>query len=167
MVGGIAGLVGAILVGHRNGFIEPHTGLPQVIPGHSLALSTTGTLLLWFGWFPFNAGGQNVSQGGIFTISLILTNTLISASAAGIEAWPVNAEDLSFFFYNVAFACTAVTIVSGCVVERTKTLAYLHFTFWFSIIVYPICAHWAWTKNGFLNNIVDGVDFLDFAGSGV
>lgn len=54
MVGGLAGLIGAIVVGPRTGrFVD---GKTVDMPGHSMTLSTLGTLILWFGWYGFNCG---------------------------------------------------------------------------------------------------------------
>ena len=47
---GIAGLVGAILVGKRTGFGK------ELMPPHSLTMTMIGAALLWVGWFGFNAG---------------------------------------------------------------------------------------------------------------
>ena len=57
MVGGIAGLVGAKMVGPRKGRFDEH-GNSQPIPGHSMLLAVLGTLILAFGWYGFNVGTQ-------------------------------------------------------------------------------------------------------------
>lgn len=60
LVGGAAAMSGAWILGPRIGkfVINKETGKkePTVIPGHNAVLAATGTLLLWFGFFPFNAG---------------------------------------------------------------------------------------------------------------
>jgi len=57
MCGGIAGLVGAYMVGPRTGRFD-ETGESQPIPGHSMLLAVLGTLILAFGWYGFNVGTQ-------------------------------------------------------------------------------------------------------------
>merc|ERR1712185_259676 len=53
MVGGVAGGVGAVLLGPRHGRFASD-GAPVPIKPHNLVLSTMGTVLLWFGWYGFN-----------------------------------------------------------------------------------------------------------------
>jgi Amt family ammonium transporter len=55
MVGGIAGLWGALLEGPRMGRFD-HAGRSVALRGHSASLVVLGTFLLWFGWFGFNPG---------------------------------------------------------------------------------------------------------------
>ena len=53
--GALAGLAGALLLGPRIGKFA-HDGKPNAIPGHNMAFTTLGVIILWFGWFGFNAG---------------------------------------------------------------------------------------------------------------
>ncbi|KAF8065460.1 AMT1-1 [Scenedesmus sp. PABB004] len=55
MVGGLAGLMGCVLVGPRLGRFDSN-GKPVDMPGHSATLVVLGTTLLWFGWYGFNPG---------------------------------------------------------------------------------------------------------------
>ncbi|MGK7897384.1 MAG: ammonium transporter [Xenococcus sp. (in: cyanobacteria)] len=70
-------------------------------------------------------------------------------------------EYISFLF-QVAFAATAATIVSGAVAERIKYDAFLIFSFLLVGISYPITGHWVW-DGGWLSEM----GFSDFAGSTV
>ncbi|KAB0265820.1 ammonium transporter [Microvirga brassicacearum] len=74
---GVAGLVGAILVGKRIGY-----GRDLLAP-HSLTLTFVGACLLWVGWFGFNAGSNLEATGGA---ALALLNTIVAPAAAGL-AW--------------------------------------------------------------------------------
>ncbi|CAD5111269.1 unnamed protein product [Dimorphilus gyrociliatus] len=67
----------------------------------------------------------------------------------------------STFIFQLSFATTATTIVSGAMAERTKLTAYVIFSF-LNTVVYCIPAHWIWASNGFLKTL--GV--VDIAGSG-
>ncbi|MXR20607.1 ammonium transporter [Halobacterium bonnevillei] len=57
MLGGVAALVGAYMVGPRKGRYDSD-GNSQPIPGHSITLAVLGTFILAFGWFGFNVGTQ-------------------------------------------------------------------------------------------------------------
>lgn len=70
------------------------------------------------------------------------------------------------FFWQLVFAGTAATIVSGAVAERLKFSAYLVYTLAVSAFIYPVYAHWVW-GGGWLSKLPFGLGHLDFAGSGV
>jgi Amt family ammonium transporter len=74
---GIAGLVGAYMVGKRIGF-----GTEAMTP-HSLTLTMVGASLLWVGWFGFNAGSAGAANG---VAGLAFINTVLAAGAATL-AW--------------------------------------------------------------------------------
>ncbi len=73
---------------------------------------------------------------------------------------------LAFWFFQLVFAGTAATIVSGAMAERTKFSSYLVFSFLISAIIYPIAGHWIW-GGGWLSTLPLGAGFKDFAGSTV
>jgi len=64
------------------------------------------------------------------------------------------------FFFQLVFAGTAATIVSGCVAERIKYMSFIIFSFLLVAIAYPITGHWIW-GGGWLAQ----KGFFDFAGS--
>ncbi len=66
------------------------------------------------------------------------------------------------FFFQVVFVATAMSIVSGAVAERMKLFSFLLFAVVMTAFIYPMQGFWKW-GGGFL----DGLGFLDFAGSGV
>ncbi|MBD9389492.1 ammonium transporter [Rhizobium sp. CG4] len=76
---GVAGLIGAILVGKRTGF-----GKDMMAP-HSMTLTMVGASMLWVGWFGFNAGSAAAANG---VAGLAMINTL-TATAGAIVAWCV------------------------------------------------------------------------------
>ncbi len=86
MVGGVAALVGAVLLGPRIGKYDKN-GKPRAIPGHSLTLGALGVFILWFGWFGFNPG-STVSATGDDTLvkmgSIFVTTNLAAAAAATV-----------------------------------------------------------------------------------
>ncbi len=74
---GLAGLIGAIMVGKRTGF-----GKDMMAP-HSMTLTLVGAAMLWVGWFGFNAGSNLEASGGAM---LATVNTFV-ATAAAIISW--------------------------------------------------------------------------------
>ena len=74
---GVAGLVGAYMVGKRTGYGK------EPMPPHNLVLTMVGASLLWVGWFGFNAG--SALEAGNFA-ALAFINTLI-ATAGAVLAW--------------------------------------------------------------------------------
>jgi Amt family ammonium transporter len=74
---GIAALVGAIMLGKRVGY-----GKDLMAP-HSMPLTMIGGVLLWVGWFGFNAGSNLEATG---TAALAVANTFVATAAAGL-AW--------------------------------------------------------------------------------
>ncbi|MBI4724667.1 MAG: ammonium transporter, partial [Rhodomicrobium sp.] len=73
---GIAGMVGALLLGRRIGFGK------EPMPPHSLTLTMVGASLLWVGWFGFNAGSNLESNA---TAVLAMANTFVATAAAGLS----------------------------------------------------------------------------------
>ncbi len=74
---GVAGLVGAYLVGRRLGFGK------EAMPAHNLPLTMIGASLLWVGWFGFNAGSALESGNSAV---LAFMNTLV-ATACAVLSW--------------------------------------------------------------------------------
>ena len=88
-VGGFAALAGAMVVGPRIGrFTEEPDHEAAHLAGHSLALSALGVLILWVGWFGFNAGSQLAFSGeaNIAVTMLVAVNTTLAGAAGGIAA---------------------------------------------------------------------------------
>ena len=82
MVGGVAALVGAKILGPRIGKYSK-SGKPKAIPGHSLTLGALGVFILWFCWFGFN-GASTVSMEGDaieFASKIFVTTNLAAAMA--------------------------------------------------------------------------------------
>jgi Amt family ammonium transporter len=73
-----------------------------------------------------------------------------------------NAFNWAFYMYQLMFAATAATIVSGAVAERLKVSSYLIYTVFVSALLYPIVGHWIW-GGGWLARL----GMIDFAGSTV
>jgi len=92
----------------------------------------------------------------------------------GTEGWFLNADSLSHltegstltlevqYFFQMVFAATAATIVSGAVAGRTKFKAYIAYSIVITAIIYPIVVHWTW-GGGWISFLEPG--YIDFAGS--
>ena len=76
--------------------------------------------------------------------------------------------EYTFWMFQVVFAATAATIVSGAMAERTRFAAYLIYSLGITAVIYPVFGHWAWG-----NLLLDqpswlaDMGFIDFAGSTV
>jgi Amt family ammonium transporter len=73
---GIAGLVGALVIGKRIGYGK------EALPPHSLTMSMIGASLLWVGWFGFNAGSALEASSAA---SLAFVNTMVATAAAALS----------------------------------------------------------------------------------
>ena len=110
--------------------------------------------------FGLPAAGGLLGLGGVENS----TNRLFFLIAAEND-WNVYVS----WMFQMVFAGTAATIVAGAVAERTKTQAYLAYSFMIGAIIYPLYGHWVW-GGGWLGNLEDLVNLpaaADYAGSGV
>ena len=75
-----------------------------------------------------------------------------------------NLTPFTFFIFQVAFAATAATIVSGAMAERTQFKSYIAYSIVVSALIYPIVVRWQW-GGGWLYQL--STPFHDFAGSSI
>jgi ammonium transporter, Amt family len=112
--GALAGLAGALLLGPRIGKFGAD-GKPNAIPGHNMAYTTLGVIILWFGWFGFNPGSTlSVDFGGVGFFAYVALNTNIAAAAgvlgAVVMSWLViKKPDLSMMLNGAIAALVAIT----------------------------------------------------------
>ncbi|MCF7201437.1 ammonium transporter [Pseudomonas oligotrophica] len=102
-------------------------------------------------------------EGGILpSLGLLIGDEhAVELVAAGGEDAPYYSARADFFF-QVVFAATCMSVVSGAVAERMKLWAFIAFAVVMTGFIYPIQGFWKW-GGGFL----DAAGFLDFAGSGL
>ncbi len=125
MVGGIAALVGAAILGPRIGkFTKKKSGKIQVnaIPGHNIPIGALGCFILWFGWYGFNgAACQSADQLG----SVFLTTTIAPAVATVVcmaFTWIKYGKPDVSMCLNASLA-GLVAITAGCdVLDATGTV---------------------------------------------
>ena len=117
MVGGIAALIGAILLGPRIGkYVKDGSGKVvkvNAIPGHSIPLGALGVFILWLGWYGFNgAAATTVSE-----LSSIFLTTTIAPSVATVVTmlytWIKNGKPDVSMCLNASLA-GLVGITAGC-----------------------------------------------------
>lgn len=118
LVGGMAALVGAKMLGPRIGKYD-RKGKSKAIPGHNLSLGVLGIFLLWFGWYGFDAGSTLTITGddAIKLVSSIVVNVTFCASASCLMAMLVSwrrygKADITMTFNGALAGLVAVT--SGC-----------------------------------------------------
>ncbi len=83
LVGGIAALAGAIVIGPRYGKYGKD-GSVKTIAGHNIPMAMVGTFILAFGWFGFNAGSS--LAGNDLRIGIVATNTMLAGGAGALSA---------------------------------------------------------------------------------
>lgn len=108
----------------------------------------------------FYAVGFGIMFGG--GSAYIGTDGFAPAANQVVEGAADNLPLYVFLFFQLVFAATAATIVSGAVAERSALSAFLIFTAVASALIYPIAGHWVWG-----GGLLAETSFHDFAGSTV
>src|SRR3990170_1669329 len=164
-------LITAFLVFFMNlGFATVESGLCRAkntvnILSKNVIVFCVTSLAFWAIGFAFMFGEGNLFIGlkGLFLIGS-------DNSPATGEAYKGIFSSLNWtgvplyakFFFQLVFAGTAATIVSGAVAERIKYFSFFAFSFLMGALIYPIQGHWIW-GGGWLSQL----GFKDFAGSTV
>ncbi len=112
-VGGWAALVGAALLGPRQGKYRSD-GSISAIPGHNMSIATLGCLILWIGWFGFNPGSELAATANV---PYIAVTTNLAAAAGGCTAtftsWIKDGKpDLSMIINGILAGLVGIT--AGC-----------------------------------------------------
>ena len=114
-----------------------------------------GVLLFYFVGYSIMYGAD--ASGGL---GLFGWNGFGISSELGVEPGPGVLHPQVDWLFQVAFAATAATIVSGAVVGRMQFRSYVYYSLFITALVYPISGFWKW-GGGWL----DQLGFYDFAGS--
>ncbi|MDA3849866.1 MAG: ammonium transporter [Spirochaetaceae bacterium] len=156
-------LLGAALVFFMQaGFAMVETGLTRAKNAGNIIMKnlmdfSMGALFYWaIGW-AFMYGTEGNSFIGMNAFFLNYTPEFLADYGVGSMQ-----EITRDWFFQVVFAATAATIVSGSMAERTKFSSYLIYSVIISAVIYPISGHWIW-GGGWLA----AKGFHDFAGSTV
>ena len=136
----------------------------------NLIVFCISTLAFWLFGFRFMFGDSSNQVLG--QVGFLLD--LPFPSADNLNPFPEGFEDIkgiwegrsfaAIFFFQLVFAGTAATIVSGAVAERIKFWAFILFSFILVCFIYPFTGYWVW-GSGWLAS--PPVQFRDFAGSTV
>jgi ammonium transporter, Amt family len=113
----------------------------------------------------FGNGNTWIGQTGFFFQTF--TPALLAGNNTGFDSLEILYPQQSWlivFFFQLVFAGTTATIVSGAMAERVKFWAFFWFSFCLVAIAYPLTGRWAWNPDGWLTS---NLNFLDFAGSSV
>ncbi len=124
------------------------------------------SLAFWvIGWgLMFSDGNDFFGLSGLLGLSGSDNSPASGDSYSGVYSsmgW-ASVPLLAKFFFQLVFAGTAATIVSGAVAERIKYIAFIIFSFVLVAFIYPVTGHWIW-GGGWLAKL----GFWDFAGSTV
>jgi len=176
-------LVAAMLVFFMNaGFALVESGLCRAknatnILAKNFIVFAASTISFWVvGWgLMFGDGNSFVGTQGLFFLSGADNSPALGEAYAAMNPFSTTAYEGVYsainwtpvplwakFFFQLVFAGTAATIVSGAVAERIKFKSFLLFSFLLVAFVYPITGHWIWG-----GGLLGANNFRDFAGSTV
>ena len=139
MVGGVAALIGAAILGPRIGKYTKD-GKARAIPGHSLTLGALGCFILWFCWFGFNGGSTvALSGGGAEVVTTNMAAAVATVTVMCITWIRYKKPDVSMTLNGSLAGLVAIT--AGCDVVTP-----------FGSVIIGICAGFA---------VVFGIEFVD------
>ena len=153
-------IAGMLVMLMQAGFAMVETGFTRAKNACNIMMKnlmdfSIGSLAYWVVGFGIMFGAGNMFFG---TSGFFLNDTGETFASLSWSTVPLTCK----YFFQMVFAATAATIVSGAMAERTKFSGYLIFSVVISALIYPIVGHWIW-GGGWLA----GIGMWDFAGSTV
>jgi ammonium transporter, Amt family len=150
-------ITGLLVFFMQAGFAMVETGLTRAKNACNIMMKNLmdfciGALAFWAVGYAIMYGGNGNAYFG-WDSGLLFLGNATSGQDYGLSA---------SWFFQVVFAATAATIVSGAMAERTKFIAYCFYSLIISLVLYPITGHWIW-GGGWLG----AMGMRDFAGSTV
>lgn len=162
-------LTGMLVFFMNLGFATVESGMCRakncvnILSKNFIVFAVTSFFFYFLGWgLMFGNGNAYYATDGLFFLTGSDNSPAVLAdykgdygglSWAGVPLW-------AKFFFQLVFAGTAATIVSGAVAERIKYLSFILFSAAMAVFIYPVVGHWVW-GGGWLQ--LRG--FADFAGS--
>ncbi|MDJ0594366.1 MAG: ammonium permease [Pleurocapsa sp. MO_226.B13] len=165
-------IAGSLVFFMNAGFAMLETGLCQVnnstnVLAKNLIVFCISILAFWLVGFGLMFGNGNSWVGETGFCFQAFTPPLqddVSGSFDSLEILYPGQPWMVAFFFQLVFAGTAATIVSGAMAQRVKFWAFFGFSFCLVAVAYPLTGRWVWYPNGWL---ATNFHFLDFAGSTV
>ncbi len=162
---------GALVMWMAAGFAMLESGLvrtkntTEILTKNVVLYATASTMYLICGYAIMY--GQSFFLSGIGSVDVPETLKNFAAREDGFGGSAIYSSSSDFFF-QVVFAATCMSIVSGAVAERMKLWAFLLFSLVMIGFIYPMEGSWVWGASGVFGlNLDDQFGFKDFAGSGV
>jgi Amt family ammonium transporter len=157
-------IAGALVFFMQAGFALVEAGLTRAknvvnIFAKNMMDAVVGVLAFFACGYAFafgSGGGKFIGSGAYF-----LSGQDLSIPADG------GLSTATIFFFQVVFAATAVTIISGGMAERTKFISYLFISLAMTAFIYPVVVHWTWGGGWIAQMSVGDAVYSDFAGSGI
>ncbi len=153
-------IAAALVFFMQAGFAMVETGFTRAKSAVNIMMKnlmdfSMGSLFFW-------AIGFGIMFGSTTTGWFGTDGFFLSGFTVGGDPWV-----LAFWMFQCVFAATAATIVSGAMAERTKFSSYMLYSAALCAFIYPVFGSWAWGSllNG--NGWLEGLGFIDFAGSTV
>ncbi|GAB4544330.1 MAG: ammonium transporter [Pleurocapsa sp.] len=165
-------LAGTLVFFMNAGFAMLESGLCQTrnsnnVLAKNLIVFCVSILAFWWFGFALMFGDGNSwlgTQGFFFEAFSPPFNNNFPNSFTALQELHPRQSFIAIFFFQLVFAGTTATIVSGAVAERVKFWAFFWFSFCLVGFAYPLVGRWIWGPNGWLGT---NLHFLDFAGSTV
>lgn len=164
-------LAGALVFFMNTGFACVESGLCRskncvnILAKNFVVFACASLSFYFIGWgIMFGNGSGFMGTEGLFALTGLDNSPAMGDAYKGAYssiAWS-GTPLLAKFFFQLVFAGTAATIVSGAVAERIKFVSFVIFSFILVAVLYPITGHWIW-GGGWLGT----GGFYDFAGSTV
>ena len=161
-------VAGFLVMFMQAGFCLVETGLTRAKNAVNILMKNLldycfGSFAFWMVGFGlmFSTGNAYIGDSGFFLKETFETVDGAQVSNFAPLSWTTVPLESKFFF-QLVFAATAATIVSGAMAERTKFVSYMVYSIIISTIIYPVSGHWIW-GGGWLA----ARGFWDFAGSTV
>ncbi len=153
-------IAGMLVMLMQAGFAMVETGFTRAKNACNIMMKnlmdfSVGSLAYWAIGFGIMFGAGNMLFG---TSGFFLKDTGQTFASLDWSTVPLTVK----YFFQMVFAATAATIVSGAMAERTKFVSYLVYSFFITAIIYPVVGHWIW-GGGWLAEL----GMWDFAGSTV
>ncbi len=156
-------LCAALVFFMQAGFLCYEVGLAR--PQHTAAVAIKNIVDWAISTLAFTVVGFGLMFGD--SVGGFIGNSYIALANIGEATTTVAGP--TFFLFQLAFAGTAITLVSGSLVERTTLLAYAGIAAALGLVIYPVFGHWVWgnTLNPENNAWLADLGFHDFAGGSV